>query len=113
MNVTGYKCSEVVKQDGLVDIPASCFLRHTSKISPLEKLKLHRIKTQMKYAATHKKVFHIWWHPHNFGVDTEENLENLEEILRYYSYLKERYDFTSTNMKMLGATCCENCDVDN
>ena len=28
----------------------------------------------MLYAAKHKEVFHMWWHPHNMGENTTEFL---------------------------------------
>ena len=65
----------------------------------LEPLKLRRIKSQMRYAAKHNKTFHLWWHPHNVGVLTEEHLEQLEEIFSYYDTLKEKYGMRSLNMK--------------
>lgn len=64
----------------------------------LEGLKLHRIKRQMLHAAKHGLVFHLWWHPHNVGVRTEEHLAQLEEIFRYYRELQEKYGMQSLNM---------------
>ena len=43
----------------------------------LERLKLHRIKKQMLYAARHGLTFHLWWHPHNIGVHTELHFRQL------------------------------------
>lgn len=64
----------------------------------LEGLKIHRIKRQMLHAAKHGLVFHLWWHPHNVGVRTEEHLAQLEEIFRYYRELQEKYGMQSLNM---------------
>ena len=65
----------------------------------LEGLKIHRIKSQMRYAAKHNTTFHLWWHPHNLGVQTEEHLQQLEEIFQYYDFLKEKYGMRCLNMK--------------
>ena len=65
----------------------------------LERVKLNRIKAQMRHAAKHDLTFHLWWHPHNVGVSTEEHLEQLEEIFAYYDILKERYGMKSLNMR--------------
>ena len=65
----------------------------------LEGVKLCRIKRQMLHAAKHGLTFHLWWHPHNIGVRTEEHLAQLEEIFRYYTELKEKYGMQSLNMR--------------
>ena len=65
----------------------------------LEGLKLRRIKKQMLHAAKKGLAFHLWWHPHNVGVRTEEHLKQLEEIFRYYEELKETYGMRSLNMR--------------
>ena len=52
----------------------------------------------MLHAAKQKKVFHLWWHPHNFGVNLAENINFLEKILRYYEVLHKKYDFESITM---------------
>lgn len=100
-NITGYQCF-VPEYSEPINIPASRFLRHYDGIKLLEKIKVGRIKKQMKYAAKNKKCFHLWWHPHNFGNAVEENIKNLREILEYYKKLEQQYDFESTNMKNLG-----------
>lgn len=64
----------------------------------LENLKLHRVKGQMKKAAKNGRIFHLWWHPHNIGINTERNLKNIVELLDYYNVLKEKYGFQSKNM---------------
>ena len=63
-----------------------------------EGLKMRRIKRQMLHAAKNGLTFHLWWHPHNIGVRTEEHLDQLEEIFRYYLELKEQYGMQSLNM---------------
>ena len=69
----------------------------------LEGLKLRRIKSQMRHAAKHGLVFHLWWHPHNIGVRTEEHLQQLEEIFRYFIQLQETYGMVSLNMGEVAA----------
>lgn len=64
----------------------------------LEGLKIQRIKGQMLHAAKHNLVFHLWWHPHNIGIETAHHLAQLEEIFAYYLELKERYGMQSCNM---------------
>lgn len=64
----------------------------------LEGLKLHRIKRQMLHAAKNGLTFHLWWHPHNIGVDTQAHLRQLEEIFEYYTQLQKAYGMRSLNM---------------
>ena len=52
----------------------------------------------MKKAAKNGRIFHLWWHPHNIGINTERNLKNIVELLDYYNVLKEKYGFQSKNM---------------
>lgn len=65
----------------------------------LEGLKISRIKRQMLHAAKNDLTFHLWWHPHNVGVHTEQHLKQLDEIFRYYQELKEAYGMRSLNMR--------------
>lgn len=105
INIGGNECCELTR-GRIVNIPASRFLYHYGKIPHCDWLKIHRIKNQMKYAAIHKKVFHLWWHPHNFGTNTENNLRSLRSILNYYSQLQVEYNMASANMKTLGEIHC-------
>jgi len=91
-----------VKRDrisNLVDIPASLFLRPwSSNFSFLEPFRLWRIKWSMTRAAKKGGMFHLWWHPHNFGVNTYQNLAFLEQILKHYQKLNIKYGFESLTM---------------
>jgi hypothetical protein len=82
-----------------LNVPGSRFLRPFSKsLVFLEGLKLHRIKSEMEFAAKNNKLYHLWWHPHNFGVNTEQNLRNLNAILIHFQKMKEKYGMVSINM---------------
>ena len=83
---------------GLVDVPASRFLRPVSKNAPLERLRLWRITSAMETAARRRRLFHLWWHPHNFGVQLEANLRFLETILARFRALRERHGMESLSM---------------
>jgi hypothetical protein len=84
--------------DGMVNVPASRFLRPVGKSAALERLRLRRITSAMEMAARRRRLFHLWWHPHNFGVDLEENLAFLRGILNYFRTLQERYGMRSMTM---------------
>jgi Polysaccharide deacetylase len=81
-----------------VNVPASRFLRPYSRsLQTLEFLRLRRIRDEMTLAARDNLLYHLWWHPHNFGLDTESNLAFLRQILEHYRALHERYGFESAS----------------
>lgn len=98
--LAGQRYVHVSKEDGLVNVPASCFLRpYNKKFAFLDKLRIRRIKTEMEAAAKKNAVYHLWWHPHNFGKDMDKNVEILEIILDHFDDLAARYGMRSLNMK--------------
>lgn len=104
LNLTGHHChtKEYVMSSLLLNIAASRFLRPFSpKLAILDGLRLRRIKRAMLHAAKHKKLFHLWWHPHNFGVNLQQNINFLEKILQYYEQLQRDYQFSSITMSGL------------
>lgn len=106
VNLTGANSAEFGELDehGLLNMRASRFLRPvSSRLQSLEWLRLRRIKSEMTSAAKRGKVYHLWWHPHNFGVRTEENLKFLEELLQHYRQLCGKYGMRSCNMGDLAA----------
>lgn len=97
-----YKIEDIY-ENGFLNIRASRFLRpYNPKIAFLDFLKINRIKKQMKNAAKKGEIFHLWWHPHNFGKDLEKNILMLTNILDYYNYLEKKYNFKSKNMNEIG-----------
>ena len=100
-DLTGPNCHPIPSPTDTrpVDIPSSRFLRPWSpRTKALEGLRARRIMKAMDHAAQHGKIFHLWWHPHNFGIHLEENMAFLERILRHYELLRERHGFTSKTM---------------
>ena len=88
---------------GLRELKSSMFLRpYSQKFAILETLKLRRVKNAMNTAARKGENFHLWWHPHNFGVNLSENIQNLEELLRHYQSLNQKYGMLSLTMQELG-----------
>ena len=65
----------------------------------LEELKLRRIKNSMTYAAKNNLLYHLWWHPHNFGQNTYRNMETLKSVLEHYRKLNLQFGFKSVTMK--------------
>jgi hypothetical protein len=86
------------------NIPASRFLRPFSKkLQLIEFFKIRRIKKSMSHAAKRGEVFHLWWHPHNFGVNSKENLSMLRDILLHFKSLEKHHEMKSLNMESLVA----------
>lgn len=94
--LSGSRVEQVGQRGRLVNVPASLFLYPWSRRQgSLVPLRLHRIKQCMTRAARTGGICHIWWHPHNFGVDTERNLALLEVVLQHYRMLADRYGMLS------------------
>jgi len=104
VNLSGtntYKLNKTLNGE-ILNLPGSRFFRpYNTKLKPLEFLKLHRIKKGMQYAALHGEVFHLWWHPHNFGNHTNKNFNQLKEIFKEYKRLETKYNFQSISMSSL------------
>ncbi|MDB5763095.1 MAG: hypothetical protein JWQ21_2090 [Herminiimonas sp.] len=89
------------EEDGmLVNIPASLFMRPWSRrLAALESLRLNRLKRSMTSAARAGDICHLWWHPHNFGVDTDRNLAMLESVIKHFLVLQDRYGMQSARLE--------------
>jgi peptidoglycan/xylan/chitin deacetylase (PgdA/CDA1 family) len=84
---------------GVVPLRAGMFLRpYSSTRRRLEPIRMQRLKRAMSNAARAGVDFHLWWHPHNFGTHTSENLAMQNEVLRHYRSLRDRYGWPSRNM---------------
>ncbi len=90
-----------IKQRDIYCIQASRWMRPYDHRTIFQRLKMIRIKRQMSAAAKQNKIFHLWWHPHEFGVDTDENMNMLKEVLDHYHKLNLKYGFKSMNMREL------------
>lgn len=83
-----------------LNIPASRFLRpYTGITAPLEPLRLRRISTSLEFAAKNNLAYHLWWHPHNFSKNPQQNLFFLRKILIKFSEMRERYGMETLNMR--------------
>ena len=85
---------------GPIDIPASRFFR---PIGPrpkrlLDRLRMRRIKLSMEHAANSNTLFHLWWHPHNFGANVADNIVFLREVLEQFARLRKQRKFQSWTM---------------
>jgi hypothetical protein len=106
VNLAGFHTAdwkEVWKGD-LANVPASFFLRPVQKkVKQAEHLRLRRLTKSIEYAAKNRKIFHLWWHPHNFGVDLQENLDFLRRVLEVFKQCQEKYGMKSMTMSEVAA----------
>lgn len=79
-------------------IPASRFFKPWNQKKIINRIKMRNIKKEMEQAAISGGLFHLWWHPHNFGTHPEECLLELDEVLEHYNVLRETYGFISLSM---------------
>ena len=106
LNVSGHNtynpATLLESENNIVNVRASRFLRpYSKKLKFLEPLKLNRIKKGMLQAAKNNEMYHLWWHPHNFGTNMDENFLALEEIFKTYSKLNKDNGFESITMSGL------------
>ncbi len=81
------------------NVPASHFLRPCAgRLAPLHPRHLGVIERAMTRAAQQGKGFHLWWHPHNFGAETEANLAALDRLLTHFNRLQGDYGMVSRSM---------------
>lgn len=87
-----------------VNVPASRFLRPWSRrLRALEGLRLRRIREDLSHCARADLMYHLWWHPENFGTEPARNLEFLERVLEHFASLRERNGMRSLNMSEAAA----------
>jgi peptidoglycan/xylan/chitin deacetylase (PgdA/CDA1 family) len=101
-NISGHNTNSLkdLSSSQPYNIASSRFLRPVSKrLYIFENLRLNRIKKSMTHAAKNNELFHLWWHPHNFGDDTFNNMIFLNKILEHYNELQVKYGMKSLNMK--------------
>lgn len=96
---SGKRVTQVERHGDLVNLPASLFLYPWSdRHGALTPMRLFRLKQCMSTAARTGRICHLWWHPHNFGVNTEKNLALLELLLLHYRMLADKYGMQSSCM---------------
>jgi peptidoglycan/xylan/chitin deacetylase (PgdA/CDA1 family) len=101
LNLSGQNTFELKNciQEKPFNFRASRFLRpYSAKLAVLDGLRLRRINNAMDDAAINNRIFHLWWHPHNFGINTNKNVDFLVKIVEHFNLLKKNYVMESLNM---------------
>ncbi len=94
-----FQLSSIVREDGLADVRASRFLSpYRPALGALEPLRRRRIVSGLRQAARRRRLYHLWWHPHNFGRDLPRNLDMLGTILSEFSSLRRSHGMVSLTM---------------
>lgn len=98
-----YRLDTIESVNGLpLCIPASRLLRpYRPSEFFLNDLKIRRIKSEMERAAINGEVYHLWWHPHNFGNYPMESLKGLDKILKHFVRCREHHGMESLSMAEL------------
>lgn len=96
-NITRW--ADVLEPNGLCNVPSSAFLRPvTPRLARLERLRLRRLGAAIEQAAVSGGIFHLWWHPHNFGLYRAENLAFLRAVLEIVASCRQRHGMQSVSM---------------
>jgi peptidoglycan/xylan/chitin deacetylase (PgdA/CDA1 family) len=91
--------NEVLQPSGLCNVRSSMFLRpYSERRKSLEPARLRRIAAGIQAAAEQRGIFHLWWHPHNFGAHTEENLDFLRRVLEVFVDCRNKHGMQSLSM---------------
>lgn len=101
INLSGHNTYPLdsIKQQKPYNVKSSRFLRPVSSSSLiLSPLKKRRIIASLEHAAKQNEIFHLWWHPHNFGKNIKDNIEYLESVLFDFSQISDQYGMKSLNM---------------
>ncbi|GAA5026530.1 hypothetical protein GCM10011506_12200 [Marivirga lumbricoides] len=96
---TSYTSQAIKKEENVYLLPASRLLRpYNPKETFLNQKKINRIKKEMSIAAQNGEFYHLWWHPHNFGLYPEQSMKGLAEILQHFKSLQNKFNMRSLNM---------------
>ena len=82
-----------------VSVSGSRFLRpFNPMLQPFDGLRLRRICSSMDAAANSGTLFHLWWHPHNFGIYLDQNIAFLTRIADHFAHLNRTTGWPSLCM---------------
>jgi peptidoglycan/xylan/chitin deacetylase (PgdA/CDA1 family) len=81
------------------DVPASRFLRPCAgRLAAFQPSHIATIKRGMTAAAKNDTGYHLWWHPHNFGCNLEDNMAGLADVIAHFSSLRDGLGMRSMAM---------------
>ncbi len=91
--------NEVPQPSGLANVRATALLRpYAPRARALERRRLERVAGRIREAARTGRICHLWWHPHNFGLHQNENLDFLRAVLDVVAQERSRRGLLSLTM---------------
>lgn len=82
-----------------VNVPSSRYLWMGSRwLRLLEPIRMRRMREEMSYAARHGRIYHLWFHPEDVGLDMERNLSFVRRVLDLFAGMREKGAIESLNM---------------
>ncbi len=96
---------DAIRQDnGLCNVRGSFPIApYSPRWKRMEPLRLRRIVGGINRAAISNEIFHIWWHPHNFGIHVDQNIAFLRGILEAFSRYRDSHGMRSMSMADVAA----------
>ncbi len=90
--IPGHTPLETIVRGGVpFNIPESFFWAGRPRhLGVLDGLRIKHVARGMVRAAEAGGVYHLWWHPHNFGADPAANLKALRRLFWVFRDLRER-----------------------
>ncbi len=100
IDVAGQHVARPTKNSShLTNVASSRFLRpYNKRVGLLDGLRMRRITGAMQTAAVTGETFHLWWHPHNFGINLDANMAFLTNIIDYYEQLASELGMQNKTM---------------
>ena len=90
---------EILQPSGLSDVRASLALSpYRPSVRFLEEWRLKRVLEGVRCAARESRIFHVWWHPHNFASFPQQNMAFLRRILAEVSRCRSEHGLQSLTM---------------
>ena len=84
---------------GMVNVAASRYLRpYVPMLRAAEPLRERRLARELARAARERRLFHLWWHPDDFGLHLAENLAVLRRFLDRFRALREHTGMETLTM---------------
>lgn len=98
------KCwDDVLEKNGLCNVSSSRYLApYSPRLRYLDSLRLDRVVKGIQAAAIGKRIFHLSWHPQDFGAYTDENIAFLRKILTAFTRCREDHGMRSLAMAEVG-----------
>jgi peptidoglycan/xylan/chitin deacetylase (PgdA/CDA1 family) len=82
-----------------VNVAASRYLRpYIPLLRAAEPLRERRLARELAHAAHERRIFHLWWHPDDFGLHLGENLAVLRRFLDRFRALREQTGMETLTM---------------